>query len=222
MTPGTSAQTHIAGRGTARRVMQPHPRQHSLEDPPEETLDATDACRATRLTGDRDLHRSQVTAIRLVSGQFVSGLAVRERWVEYFEQLYQVDSPTVNFNASSAEIPLPDPTISEDPPSLTEVWMVISKLKSGKAAGNCGIPAELLKAGGEPMARGLHATICQSGTIPNDLLRGVVIPLWKCKGNRRDCSNHLGIILLSISGKVLAHILLRCTRDHLLRHHRSE
>ncbi|XP_069999421.1 uncharacterized protein [Penaeus vannamei] len=32
-------------------------------------------------------------------------------------------------------------------------------LKSGKAAGICGIPAELLKAGGEPIARGLHSVL---------------------------------------------------------------
>ncbi|XP_069972146.1 uncharacterized protein [Penaeus vannamei] len=72
----------------------------------------------------------------------------------------------------------------------------ISKLKSGKAAGICGIPAELLKAGGEPIARALHAVLAaiwRSGTIPPYLSRGVVIPLWKGKGDRWDCSNHPGI-----------------------------
>ena len=111
---------------------------------------------------------SQVTAVRSVGGQIVSDpVAVRERWAEYFEQLYQVDPPTVNLDAGNAVVPLPDPPISEDPPSLTEVRGAISKLKSGKAAGICGIPAELLKAGGEPMARGLHAVlaaICRFGT----------------------------------------------------------
>ncbi|XP_069983535.1 uncharacterized protein [Penaeus vannamei] len=238
----------------------------------QETLEATDACRAARLTGDRELHRSvrrtrsllvrdkeqfirslaeeveghfivndlcpayqalrklnskpssQTTAVRLVSGQIVSDpVAVREHWAEYFEQLYQVDPPAVNLDAQSAETPLPDPPISEDPPSLTEVRGAISKLKSGKAAGICGIPAEQLKAGGELMARGLHAVLAaiwQYSSVPLDLLRGVVIPLWKGKGDRWDCSNHQGITLLSIQGKVLAHILLRRIRDHLLRHQR--
>ncbi|XP_069992020.1 uncharacterized protein [Penaeus vannamei] len=36
------------------------------------------------------------------------------------------------------------------------------------------------------------------------------------------CSNHRGITLLSIPGKVLAQILLRHIRDHLLRHQRPE
>ena len=99
-----------------------------------------------------------MTAVRSVSGQIVSDpVAVRGRWAEYFEQLYQVDPPTVNLDAGSVEIPLPDPPISEDPPSLTEVRGAISKLKSGKAAGICGIQAELLKAGGEHMVQRLHA-----------------------------------------------------------------
>ncbi|XP_069971661.1 uncharacterized protein [Penaeus vannamei] len=102
----------------------------------------------------------QVTAVHLVSGQITSDpVAVRERWDEYFEQLYQVDPPTFNFDEGRAVIPLPDPPISEDPSFLTEVREAISKLKSGKSAGICGIPAELLKAVGRPMARGIHAVL---------------------------------------------------------------
>ncbi|XP_069976237.1 uncharacterized protein, partial [Penaeus vannamei] len=119
-----------------------------------------------------------VTAVRSISGQIVSDpVAVRERWAEYFEQLYQVDPPIVNLDVISVEILLLDPPISEDPPSLTEVMGAISKLRSGKAAGICGIPAELLKAGGEPMARGLHtvlAAIRWSVAVPPDLLRVIV------------------------------------------------
>ncbi|XP_069970989.1 uncharacterized protein [Penaeus vannamei] len=84
----------------------------------------------------------------------------------------------MNLDAGSTVILLPDPPISEHPPSLTEVRGAVSKLRSGKAA-------ELFKAGGEPMARGLHA---------------VLAAIWH------------------IPGKVLAHILLRHIRDHLLRH----
>ncbi|XP_069993543.1 uncharacterized protein [Penaeus vannamei] len=49
-----------------------------------------------------------------------------------------------------------------------------SQLKSSKAAGTCSIPAELLKAGGEPMVQGLHVVLNAtwlSGTNPPDLLR---------------------------------------------------
>ncbi|XP_069976317.1 uncharacterized protein [Penaeus vannamei] len=121
----------------------------------QEILETTDACLAARPTGDREIHRSHVRKTRSLfrrdKEQFIRSLAeeveghflvndlhpaaVQERWAEYFEQLYQVDPPTVNLDAGSAEIPLPDPPISEDPPFLTEIRGTISKLKSGKAAG---------------------------------------------------------------------------------------
>lgn len=55
-----------------------------------------------------------------------------------------------------------------------------------KAAGICGIPAELLKGVGEPMLQGLYAglaVIWQSSIIFSDQLRGVVIPLRREKGS---------------------------------------
>lgn len=45
-----------------------------------------------------------------------------------------------------------DLPITEETPTMTEVREAFSKLKGGKAAGICCIPAKLLKAGGEPMA----------------------------------------------------------------------
>lgn len=55
-------------------------------------------------------------------------------------------------NVGSLKISVPDPPMSEDPSLLK-----ITKLKFGKTAGICGIPAKLLKSGGEHKARGLHA-----------------------------------------------------------------
>lgn len=75
---------------------------------------------------------------------------------------------------------MPDPLISEEPHTLTEVREATSKLKGGQAVGIYGIPDELLKAKGEPMALGMHtvlAPIWQSGSIASDLLRSTVIPL---------------------------------------------
>ncbi|XP_069977551.1 uncharacterized protein [Penaeus vannamei] len=105
---------------------------------------------------------------------------------------------------------------------LNEVREAISKLKDGKAAGICDTPAELLKTGGELMAQSLHAAIWQSGSIPSNLSRGMVIPLWKGKGDRWDFSNYRGITLLSIPSKVFAHILLKWIHKHLLSHQRLE
>lgn len=75
------------------------------------------------------------------------------------------------------------------------------------------------------MAWGLHvvlAAIWQSGSIPPDLLRGIVIPLWKGKGDRCDCSNYHDITLLGKPGKVFTHILLKWIHNQLLRYQRPE
>lgn len=88
------------------------------------------------------------------------------------------------------------------PLKLTEVKEAISKLKDEKEVFFF-ISAELLNSGGR-----LHASWLQSGTIPPDLLKVVVIPLWKGKGNHMECSNHPGIKLLTIPGYVLVLFLL--------------
>ncbi|KAG0729200.1 (E3-independent) E2 ubiquitin-conjugating enzyme UBE2O [Chionoecetes opilio] len=40
------------------------------------------------------------------------------------------------------------------------------------------------------------------------------------KGDRQDCNNYFGITLLSVSGKVLAHLLMTRIRSHVLKHQR--
>nr|XP_027207908.1 uncharacterized protein LOC113801282 [Penaeus vannamei] len=134
-----------------------------------EILEATDVCRMARLNGNQDLRRSLVrrarTLLRRDKEHFIRNLAE------------EVDPPAVSLDARDVAIHVSGPPTSEDPPILTEVREAISKLKGWKGAGICDIPAELLKTGGEPVAPGLHvvlATIWQSGSVPPDLLRGMV------------------------------------------------
>ncbi len=51
------------------------------------------------------------------------------------------------------------------------------------------------------------SAVWQSGTIPPDWKRGLVVPIWKGKGCRQDCNNYSDITLLSVADKVLAHLL---------------
>jgi len=117
-----------------------------------------------------------------------------------------------------------DDSISVDPPSLDEVEKAIGKLKPGRAAGADGIPPELLLKGGPAVVAWLHAlivSIWRTGNIPTDWRLGVILPFWK-KGPKDNCGNYRGITLLSVPGKVLAHILLARLRPLLLQKQRQE
>ena len=75
------------------------------------------------------------------------------------------------------------------------------------------------------MIRGLHAVLTAvwySGNIPPDWKKGLVVPIWKGKGDRQDCNNYRAITLLSVPGKVLAHLLLTRIRTHPRKHQRPE
>ena len=169
---------------------------------------------------------TQVSTIRTADGRTVSDACeVRARYAEYFEQLYTVEPPSRQLSLAGVQMAAADPPVDEAPPSLTEVREAVSKLKCGKAAGVCNISGELLKAGGEAMIHGLHAVLVavwQTGTIPSDWKKGLVVPIWKGKGDRQDCNNYRGITLLSVPGKVLAHVLLTRIRSQLLKYQRPE
>ena len=193
----------------------------------EECFNANDLQPAYRtLKKLRSKATPQASSVRKADGQLASGEdECRARWAEYFEQLFMASAPRGQLQTEGAEPLVPDPPISVDPPSLAEVREAVAKLKSGKAPGVCGIPGELLKAGGGAMIHGLNAVLTavwQTGTIPPDWKRGLVIPIWKGKGDRQDCNNYRGITLLSVPGKVFAHILLVRVRSHLLKGQRPE
>lgn len=199
----------------------------SLAEDVEVHLNANDLRPAYRaLKKLRSKSTSQVSAIRTADGRLVSDMdGQRARWAEYFEQLYMADPPNGQLPVAGLQMAEADPPIDEAPPSLDEVREAVARLRGGKAPGVCNISAELLKAGGEAMTRGLHAVLTavwQSGTFPPDWTRGLVIPIWKGKGDRQDCNNYRGITLLSVPGKVLAHLLLMRIRGQLLKLQRPE
>ena len=76
-----------------------------------------------------------------------------------FEQLFTVDPPSEQLRTAGLQTLDADPPIDETAPSISDVKEAVAKLGGGKAPGICNISAELLKAGGEAMIRGLHAVL---------------------------------------------------------------
>jgi len=106
---------------------------------------------------------------------------------------------------------VPDPTVSDDAPTLGEVRRAIRKLRNGRAAGSDGIQPELLKYAEEPVSVSLHSLFAQvwkSGLVPAEWREGIIVSLYKGKGPRNNCGSYRPISLLSVPGKVFANVLL--------------
>ena len=75
----------------------------------------------------------------------------------------------------------------------TEILAAIDELKSGKAEGSDGIPAELLKALGERGKNSL-VEVCknkyETKKWPDDFTKAIVVTIEK-KMNASECADHL-------------------------------
>lgn len=129
---------------------------------------------------------------------------VNARWREHFEGLFNQET-TYNANVINLITQQPIKQSLCDTPTLDEVKKAILRMKSNKAAGPDGIPAEIYKYGGEKLQEQLHQ---------------LIIKIWAeekrppepknanmRKGDRSECGNYRGISLLSTAGKVLSSVL---------------
>ena len=165
------------------------------------------------------------SAILSADGSVLEGSDALRRFARYFEELLDVLPPRRGVDMTGMSPLIADPPINTQPPTLTEVEAALTRLPSGKAAGVCGIQAELLKMGGGTVLRELAAvfqSVWTSCAIPADWRRSIIVPIYKGRGERRDCGNYRGISLLSVPGKLFARIILDRIRPHLIKHQRAE
>ena len=83
--------------------------------------------------------------------------------------------------------------------SVNEVEIALKKMKRGKAAGCDEVTVEMIIAAGVSgtrwTARMLNACYSQGGIL-EDWNMGLIVPIWKRKGDVRDPNNYRGITLL--------------------------
>lgn len=100
-------------------------------------------------------------------------------------------------------------SILNAPLTLNDVEQSVHELKNNKAPGCDGIVGEVLKHGGASMSQALYR-LCNfafdSGTVPLDWMRGMMVPIPK-EGDPRQPAHHRPITLLSIVAKVYTGIL---------------
>jgi len=81
----------------------------------------------------------------------------------------------------------------------------------------------LLQHGGSDALCTLHKIVTwvwEQEVVPEEWYQGFIISLYKGKESKSECSNYTGIILLSVPGKVFAHIILARIKPTLLSHRR--
>ena len=92
------------------------------------------------------------------------------------------------------------------PPTIIEVYKAKNKIKANKAPEVCGIYPEYIQHGGSDALHTLHKIFTRVWkVVPEKWHQGIIIPLYKGKGSKSECSNYRGITLLSVPGKVFAH-----------------
>jgi len=129
------------------------------------------------------------------------------RWKEHFENILNREPPKLRTHIIPAEHDL---EINTQPPTISEIRKATKSLKSGKAAGNDQVTAEMIKAEEELTPKVLHTIfehIWDTEQLPNEWSVGLIVKLPK-KGDLSQCGNWRGIMLLSITSKIFCKIML--------------
>ncbi|CAF4222130.1 unnamed protein product [Rotaria sp. Silwood2] len=141
-----------------------------------------------------------------------------DRWKDYFNGLLNVPSnvdPLTIQQIIPATIDPNEQRRQDKAPSLKEVQCATKQMKNGKAPGNDGISADIIKAGGLPMAKWLHeifVDIWENETIVEDWATAILIRLYKNKGDKKICDNYWGISLLVVTSKIFSRTILNCVQ----------
>ena len=144
--------------------------------------------------------------------------AVRKRWAEYFERLLNVEEdrePEIVAVGREQRMNVLG-ELNEALITREEVQEAVREVKVGKAAGLDGCAAECVKNGGVTVVEWLLRllNVCfLSSMVPIDWASACVVPLYKGKGDKYDCTSFRGISLLSVVGKVYGKVLIKRVRE---------
>ena len=126
-------------------------------------------------------------------------------WEEYFKKLLNPEEECEVEIPHSVRTELEVRTITEE-----EVKKAVKKMKTGKAVGVDKPSVEMVKANelvGIKWLMTLFNVCFTTGEIPAEWRRGVIVLIWKGKGDIHDPGRYRGITLLSQALKLIEGIL---------------
>ena len=122
-----------------------------------------------------------------------------------------------NLNTSESDpTEVPQPNLEYETLGLNsaiteeEVLCAIKSLKNGKAVGIDEVRNEFIKHSSPQLISifcKLFNKVLDTGIVPEQWVQGIIIPIYKGKGDTDQCDNYRGITLLSCVGKVFTSIL---------------
>ena len=122
---------------------------------------------------------------------------VKQRWKEYFDHLLNQENPRDRREMRTKETKRDVEDIS-----VEEVRTGLRKMKKGKAQGPDDIPVEVWIALGNKGVEFLvnfFNRLLQGEKVPDEWRRSVLVPLYKGKGEIKECGNYREIKLMSHS-----------------------
>ena len=133
-----------------------------------------------------------------------------ERWKGYYGNLLNEENPRTVFGDGVPNEGL-TPAINRK-----EVEVALKGMKLGKAMGPDGIPVEVWKSLGEEgvdMLLDLLQKIFEQEKMPEEWRDSVIVPIFKEKGDIRDCGNYRGIKMISHTMKIWERVIDRRLRE---------
>ena len=158
-----------------------------------------------RTEDGRDVKRGAV--IKDNSGRLITeSKEVLRIWAANFKEL-------LNGNGAASCLELPSSVRREvevEEIRQEEVETAMHKMKKGKATGTDEVRLEMLEMAGDVGVKwtGRLLNVCmQEGRIPKEWRMGLIVPIWKRKGDVHDPGKYRGITLLSQVLKLLERVL---------------
>ena len=163
--------------------------------------------------------RARGASVNLGEVQPADVAAERDAWAEHFRKIGDGEGSVSEKVWDNVPSYTPMSLSWGDAPAPNELHAALRQMSLGKAAGEDEVTAELLKFGG-PLLWESVVRVCreqwrllteaapgETVSWPSEWCTGLVIPLWKKKGNRKDKNTWRGITLLSVGSKLLARVV---------------
>ena len=148
----------------------------------------------------------QVRVIKSKTGEILmEEEKVKQRWKEYFDNLLNQENPRERREMRTEERERDVEDISGE-----EVRTGLKKMKKGKAQGLDDIPVEVwipLGNKGVEFLVNFFNRLLQGEKVPDEWRKSVLVPLYKGKGDIKECGNYRGIKFMSHSMKLWKRVI---------------